>query len=88
MRPAPMTSEHTPGNISLQLPADVGASLSVDTFSGDIETDFPLTIQPSGRDDGPPRHHVDTTLGRGGAHVTISTFSGDIELRRSGARSH
>lgn len=76
------------GNISLQLPADVGASLSVDTFSGDIETDFPLTIQPSGRDDGPPRHHVDTTLGRGGAHVTISTFSGDIELRRSGGRAH
>jgi hypothetical protein len=75
------------GNISLHLPADVGASLSVDTFSGDIETDFPLTIQP-GIDNGPPRHHVDTTLGHGGAHVTISTFSGDIELRHSGARSH
>lgn len=70
------------GNISLQLPPDAGASLSVDTFSGDIQTDFPLTIQPA--DNGPPRHHLDTTLGRGGAHVTISTFSGDIELRRSG----
>jgi hypothetical protein len=76
------------GNITLQLPGDVGALLSVDTFSGDIETDFPLTISPNNTgDNGPPRHHVDTTLGHGGAHVTLSTFSGDIELRRSG-RSH
>jgi DUF4097 and DUF4098 domain-containing protein YvlB len=75
------------GNITLQLPADVGALLSMDTFSGDIQTDFPLTISPND-DNGPPRHHVDTTLGHGGAHVTLSTFSGDIELRRSGGRSH
>jgi hypothetical protein len=75
------------GNITLQLPGDVGALLSMDTFSGDIQTDFPLTISPN-TDNGPPRHHVDTTLGRGGAHVTLSTFSGDIELRRSGGRSH
>lgn len=74
------------GDISLDLPSDAGALLSVDTFSGDIQTDFPLTIQPAD-DRGPPRHHIETTLGRGGAHVTISTFSGNIELRRSG-RSH
>jgi DUF4097 and DUF4098 domain-containing protein YvlB len=74
-------------NIRLDMPADVAATMSIDTFSGDIETDFPLTIQPNS-DRGPSRHHVETTLGRGGAHVTISTFSGDIELRRSGGRSH
>jgi DUF4097 and DUF4098 domain-containing protein YvlB len=74
-------------NIRLEMPADVGALLSIDTFSGDIDTDFPLTIQPNG-DRSPSRHHVETTLGRGGAHVTISTFSGDIELRRSGHRSN
>jgi Putative adhesin len=71
------------GNVRLELPADAGALLSIDTFSGDIDTDFPLTIGPSS-DNGPPRHHVDTTLGSGGAHVTISTFSGDIELKRAG----
>jgi len=74
-------------NIRLEMPADVGALLSIDTFNGDIETDFPLTIQPNPGDRSPPRHHVETTLGRGGAHVTISTFSGDIELRRSGGRA-
>jgi DUF4097 and DUF4098 domain-containing protein YvlB len=76
------------GNIRLELPRDVGALLSIDTFSGDVETDFPLTIQPGGGDRGPSRHHVETTLGRGGAHVTVSSFSGDIELRRSGSRSN
>ena len=50
--------------------------------------DFPLTLQPTGRDTyGPTRHHIDTTLGSGGAHVTISTFSGDVELLRSAPRS-
>jgi DUF4097 and DUF4098 domain-containing protein YvlB len=75
------------GNIRLELPADVGALLSIDTFSGEIDTDFPLTIQPTG-EHRPARHHVETTLGRGGAHVTISSFSGDIELRRPGGHSH
>jgi DUF4097 and DUF4098 domain-containing protein YvlB len=76
------------GDVRLALPADVGASLSIETFSGDIRTDFPITIQPTGSSHGPSRHQIDTTLGKGGAHVTVSTFSGDIELRRSGGRTH
>jgi DUF4097 and DUF4098 domain-containing protein YvlB len=75
------------GNVRLEVPADLGAILSADTFSGDIDTDFPMTVQPSS-DRGMGHHHVETTIGRGGAHITISTFSGDIELRRSGSRSH
>jgi hypothetical protein len=75
------------GNIELDLPSDVGASLAIDTFSGDIDSDFSLTIQPTARDRGPSRHHVETTLGKGGAHVTIASFSGDIQLRHHG-RSH
>ncbi len=77
------------GAVRLEIPPDAGATLSIDSFSGEIATDFPITIQPQGTDDhGPMRHHLDTTLGRGGAHVTISTFSGDVELRRTGSRSH
>jgi hypothetical protein len=76
------------GDVRLELPSDIGATLSIETFSGDIRTDFPLTIQPNGDNRGPSRHHIDTTLGKGGAHVTVSTFSGDVELRRSSGRSH
>ena len=57
--------------------------------TGDIDTDFPMTVQPSGGNSyGPRRHHLDTTLGKGGAHITVSTFSGNVELRRSGSRPH
>lgn len=76
------------GDVRLELPADVGATLSMDTFSGDVKTDFPLTLQPGDHgSSGPSRHHIDTTLGKGGAHVTLSTFSGDVELLRSTGRS-
>jgi hypothetical protein len=76
------------GDVRLELPSDVGAILSIETFSGDVRTDFPLTIQPTGESRGPSRHQIDTTLGKGGAHVTVSTFSGDVELRRSSGRTH
>jgi Putative adhesin len=75
------------GNIRLALPPEVGAIVSMDTFSGDVRTDFPLTIQPGDREPGPNRHHIDTTIGKGGAHITVSTFSGDIELLRSMSHS-
>jgi len=76
-------------NIELHLPTDAGALLSIDTFSGDVQTDFPLTIQPrSDEARGPEHHHIETTLGHGGAHVTVSTFSGDVEIRRGNSRTH
>ncbi len=77
------------GDVRLELPTDIGASLSIDTFSGDIDTDFQMTVQPTGGNSyGPTRHHLDTTMGKGGAHITVSTFSGNVELRRSGSRPH
>jgi hypothetical protein len=78
------------GNVRLELPSDVGATISVDTFNGDLRTEFPITVRPTGHgndNEGPTRHHLDTTIGSGGAHITISTFSGDVELLRSGTRS-
>jgi DUF4097 and DUF4098 domain-containing protein YvlB len=71
------------GDVSLRMPANVNASLSLQTFSGDIDSDFKLTLEPNsphGRREG---HHIDTTIGTGaGAHVTIETFSGDVRLER------
>jgi hypothetical protein len=71
------------GNIRIALPADIGAAVSIDTFSGEIRSDFPMTIQPGGSDPGPSRHHMDATLGKGGARITVSTFSGNVELLKS-----
>ncbi len=63
------------GTLRLNIPKGAGAQFSVETFSGDLSTDFQLTIPPSQR-----RHegHVDFTIGDGRAKVTAQTFSGSI----------
>lgn len=70
------------GDITLRLPADVGAVLSIDTFSGSIDSDFPVALNDSRRFG--PGHHADVTLGQGGGRVTVETFSGDVALKRTG----
>jgi DUF4097 and DUF4098 domain-containing protein YvlB len=63
------------GTLRLNIPKGAGAQFSVETFSGDLSTDFPVTIPPSQR-----RHEgrVDFTIGDGRAKVTAQTFSGSI----------
>lgn len=73
------------GSITLTLPANVGASLELETFSGRISSDFPLTMQP-GQTTGRGRR-MDFTLGNGGARVTAGAFSGNITIRRASATS-
>jgi DUF4097 and DUF4098 domain-containing protein YvlB len=70
------------GEIRLALPADVGAKLSVATFSGGIESDFPITLQAG--DHGNKR--LSFSLGQGTARIVAETFSGDITLTSSGRR--
>ena len=70
------------GGITLRIPADVGAALSMETFSGSIESEFRIMI--AGTDSGghgASGQHIETTLGHGGAHISIETFSGDIRLQ-------
>ena len=65
------------GTIRLNIPKTSGAQFSIETFSGDLSTDFPVTLPPSsgrGRRDG----RVEFTIGDGRARVTAQTFSGEI----------
>ena len=71
------------GEIRLLLPADVGAQLSVSTFSGELESDFPITLQ-AGKDHGSKR--LSFTLGQGTARIIAETFSGDVTLTSTGRR--
>ena len=71
------------GEIRLVLPADVGAQLSVSTFSGGLESDFPITLQ-AGKDHGAKR--LSFTLGQGTARIIAETFSGDVTLTSTGRR--
>lgn len=69
------------GTITLALAPDAGARVSVETFSGAVDTAFPLTLTPGSRDARPRRFEF--TLGDGGARVTAESFSGDVNLRRT-----
>jgi len=69
------------GDVTLRLPADVGAALGLETFSGSIESEFRVVITTDSSHQGSGQH-IETTLGHGGAHITIETFSGDIRLQR------
>jgi DUF4097 and DUF4098 domain-containing protein YvlB len=65
------------GTLRLNIPKGAGAQFSVETFSGDLSTDFQVTIPPSER--GRRREgHMDFTIGDGRAKVTAQTFSGSI----------
>jgi DUF4097 and DUF4098 domain-containing protein YvlB len=65
------------GTVRLNIPKAAGAQFSVETFSGDLSTDFPVTIPPN--PNGRRREgHMDFTVGDGRAKVTAQTFSGSI----------
>jgi DUF4097 and DUF4098 domain-containing protein YvlB len=75
------------GNVRLQLPPDVGAQLSVSTFNGGIESDFPITLRAGPHDIGRNQgKKLNFTLGQGSARIIVETFSGDITLSSAGRR--
>ena len=67
------------GDIRLVFPP-VGATLGVQTFSGDVDSDYPMTLRPGDREDG---KRLQFTINGGGARVSAETFSGDITIERA-----
>ncbi|MGA2382363.1 MAG: DUF4097 family beta strand repeat-containing protein [Gemmatimonadales bacterium] len=69
------------GDVTVRTDGDLNATVSVSTFSGDLESDWPITLSP-----GPGRrmHGQDWefTVGNGGARLNLESFSGTIYLRR------
>jgi hypothetical protein len=65
------------GGITVQIPAGLSAVLDASTVNGDIETDFPVTVQ--GRF-GHRRLHG--TIGDGGRELRLETVNGGIEIRK------
>jgi DUF4097 and DUF4098 domain-containing protein YvlB len=70
------------GDVTLRPDGALNATVSVSTFSGDLESDFPVTLSRGGRLR--PRE-FEFTVGSGSARLTLSSFSGTIYLRRAGA---
>lgn len=70
------------GDVTVRTNArNLNATVSVSTFSGNLETDFPVTISPGGRIGA---REFQFTLGSGSARMRLASFSGTIYLRRAG----
>jgi DUF4097 and DUF4098 domain-containing protein YvlB len=69
------------GDVTVLIPEDADAQVSLARHDGEIGTDFPLTVQrwPAGR-------RIEFSLGNGSAELQIEAFDGDIQLRHRGAR--
>ena len=75
------------GELRLELPANVGAELSLSTFSGEIDSAFPITLTPGGHNIGSSQAKKLTfSLGKGSARIIAETFSGDVTLTSTGRR--
>ena len=74
------------GDVTLAVPANGGVSLDLETWSGEITSDFPLTLQP-GDNLNRRNRRMTFTIGQGGARLSAETFSGDIAIRRAPVRT-
>jgi lia operon protein LiaG len=62
------------GDVSLKLPATLGAEVDIETSSGEIETDFAVSVTRHARD------HLTGRIGDGRGKIAIETGSGGIKL--------
>jgi DUF4097 and DUF4098 domain-containing protein YvlB len=69
------------GAVTLTIPPTTSARFSVETFSGEVDSDFPFTLQPNReRRQG---QRLEFTVGGGEARVTAESFSGGIVIRKA-----
>ena len=65
------------GTAEAFLPANFAGQVELETASGDVEVDFPMTVSRQ------TRHHLRGTIGQGGsARVSVSAASGDVRVLR------
>jgi DUF4097 and DUF4098 domain-containing protein YvlB len=76
------------GDIWLALPKTASAQIGVTTWSGSVESEFPITLRPgfgTSANDATTKRFT-FTLGQGSARVTAETFSGDVSITSSGGK--
>ena len=70
------------GSIRLAVPENTGAMLRVETFSGHVESDFPVTLQPNRGG----QNRFEFQIGDGRARISAESFSGSINIIRGSSR--
>jgi DUF4097 and DUF4098 domain-containing protein YvlB len=73
------------GDVGLHVPRDAAAQLTVSTWSGEIESDFPMTLKPGDHSIGSSTSKQFTfAIGAGTARISAETFSGDVTVSSNG----
>jgi len=75
------------GDVRLTLPSNVGATLELQTYSGEVRPGFPITLQPGEQPLNRRNHRMRFTVNGGGPRISLETFSGDIIIERGAARA-
>ena len=75
------------GRITLGVPADVGATVSLETFSGNVDSDFPVTMGAGSNRTGHDSK-FQFKIGSGRARITLESFSGNIRIQRGTGRDN
>ncbi|HTI63469.1 MAG TPA: DUF4097 family beta strand repeat-containing protein [Gemmatimonadaceae bacterium] len=73
------------GDVRLHIQRDASAQVTVSTWNGGIDSEFPITLRPG-------EHPIGTgtskrfifVIGDGGARITAESFSGDITISANG----
>ena len=74
------------GDIRLAIPSNASAQLSVSTWSGTLDSDFPITLRPGEHGIGSGQAKRFTfDIGSGAARIAAETFSGDITISSRGS---
>lgn len=68
------------GDLTLAVTEGTNATVSVSTFNGEFESEFPVTLTDTRKG-----RRFSFTLGSGSAQVTLESFQGSIRLVRPGA---
>lgn len=69
------------GNVTVTVPS-IDAEVSVVTYEGDFDSDFPVTLSSSHS-----RKRMDFTLGKGSARLELESFDGSVRLRKGSGSS-
>jgi Putative adhesin len=73
----PLSFKTVSGDVKLRLPRNLDADLSMSSVSGQLDSDFQMTLGGGGRMN---RRRIEARIGRGGRELEITTVSGDVRL--------
>jgi DUF4097 and DUF4098 domain-containing protein YvlB len=69
------------------VPAGTGATVSLETFSGNVDSDFPVTLGAgTNRTGGDSKFEF--KIGDGRARIILESFSGNIRIQRGTSRDN